>query len=178
MAHRLPHVFSPFLILIGALLISMTLTTEAYSVDPHGYFENRCSHCHSNIEDFAKADLYIKDGKLCGRGCGHDIRQFLPQHYGHPNSEQALALYDLLFAQLQGSATDLTSSRGGFKTRCAICHINERELAQHHLVRKDGVVYGRYTGRELAAFLANHGRIRADELDFFVQLLMPLAPVH
>mgnify|MGYP000085246909 CR=1 FL=1 len=158
--------------------LSMCLTPKAWAVDAEALFEARCSTCHATVKGLVKAELFVDNGALCGRGCGYDIRQFLPTHHGHPNAQETQALYELFYAQVKDEALDLIKSRGGFKTRCAICHADEAELARRYLVRDGDVVRGRYSGRDLKAFLATHGRINAAELEFFVNLLTPLAPTR
>ena len=178
MKKNAPYALQLARVALVAVVVSMTLSAQAGAVDAEALFEARCSRCHPKVQDLVKAELFIENGALCGRACGHDIRLFLPTHHGHPTPEETEALYDLFFSQLKGDAIDLIRSRGGFKARCAICHTDERALARRYLVREGDVVRSRYTGRELSEFLANHGRISAGELDFFVKLLSPLAPTR
>lgn len=81
---------------------------------------------------------------------------------------ETAALYDLLLWQVQAG--------GKFKSRCAICHVRARELARLSLLRDGDVLRGRYSGRDMTEFLAGHGRIETAEIDFFIELLMRLAP--
>lgn len=161
-----------------AAAVVLPLSAAAEGIDGEALFEARCSRCHPKVQDLVNAELFMENGTLCGRACGHDIRLFLPTHRGHPTPEETEALYSLFFQQLKGEDLDAVKSRGGFKSRCAICHTDERELARRYLVRDGDVVRGRYSGRELKPFLTNHGRIDAAELDFFVNLLTPLAPTR
>ncbi|MCK5445973.1 MAG: hypothetical protein KAI73_10140 [Rhodospirillaceae bacterium] len=150
------------------VLASFTLATEAYSFDVHELFETRCGQCHQHSGDVAQERLVIAKGILRGRTSGNDILVFLPKHHGRPNPKETAALYDLFFSQVKGG--------GVFKDRCAICHVSAREFARLNLIRDCDVVRGRYTGNNLTEFLVNHGRIGADEVDFFIQLMARLAP--
>lgn len=161
-----------FLRSIGAsvrhVLPCFILSTEAFSFDVHELFEGRCGGCHQHAGDLARESLVIADGILRGQTSRREIRALLPAHYGNLNPMEAEALYDLLLWQ--------NGAGGEFKARCAICHIRARELAQTNLVRDGDVLRGRYSDRDMTEFLTNHGRIEAMEVDFFIQLLMRLAP--
>ncbi len=150
------------------VLASISLTSEALSFDVHEMFEARCGRCHQHAGDLALDKLAIDNGALRSRTSGNDIRAFLPDHFGHPNPEETAALYDMFFWQVKGG--------GKFKDRCAICHVRARELARLNLVRDGDAVRGRYTGNDISEFLSNHGRIDANEVDFFVQLLARMTP--
>ncbi len=161
--------FLKFLRAAGLVVVaSIALVTEAFSFDVHEMFEARCGRCHQHAGDLALKKLVIDNGVLRGRTSGNDIRAFLPNHFGYPNPEETTALYNMFVWQVEGG--------GRFKARCAICHIRARELARLNLVRDGDAVRGRYTGNDLSEFLSGHGRIDANEVDFFVRLLAQMAP--
>jgi len=103
------------------------------------------------------------DGHLRGRASGRDIRAFLATHHPPPRPGQIEALYRLLRRHAEAA--------GQFRERCAICHDHARELARLELIMVDGRLRGRYTGRDIDEFLANHGRLDAAGVEFFVDLL-------
>jgi hypothetical protein len=142
--------------------------STAFSSGVHEWFESRCGACHDHAGDLAREELTIANGVLISRKRGHDIRSFLPGHYGNPTRIEIAALYALMFLQVQ--------AEGEFKARCAVCHIKAKDLARLSLVRSGNILRGRYSKRDMAEFLSKHGRIKADEVDFFMQLFLRLLP--
>ena len=161
--------FRKFIInLAGITLTSFIFPSGALSADIHDWFESRCGECHQHMGDLAQESLTYIDGTLSGQTSGKDIRIFLPNHYGKPTPKETAALYDQLLWQIQAGRK--------FKTRCAICHVRARTLAQKKLLRDNDTLRGRYTGRDMTEFLKHHGRIDAEEVVFFIQLLTRLSP--
>ena len=154
----------------GVVLACSIFATEASSFDVHELFESRCGGCHEHAGDLARETLVITDGLLRGKTTGRDIRAFLPTHYGNPLPAETAALYDLLSWQVRAG--------GKFKTRCAICHVSARKLVRSRLFRDGNILRGRYSGRDMTKFLPGHGRIEAEEVGFFLQLLERLAPME
>lgn len=169
MAHTLSHALKFVVASAVVVLACFTFAVEASSSDVHELFENRCGRCHEHAGDLAQEDLVIVDGVLRGRTSNSDISAFLPTHYGKLQPFESFALYDLLAWQVQAGAA--------FKTRCAICHVKARTLARTNLVRDDNVLRGRYSGRDITAFFARHGRIEESEINFFIRLFMRLSPM-
>ena len=62
-------------------------------------------------------------------------------------------------------------SGGVFREKCTACHRRAVGLARTWLVLKDGKVTGRYTGRDIGAFLENHGRLTEDEIPKVLAML-------
>lgn len=162
------YIFKFVMVSVGIILACLVPATEAFSFDVHELFESRCGSCHQHAGDLTREKLIITDGILRGRASGRDIRVFLPDHYGNPNPAEAAALYDLFILQVQAD--------GEFSARCAICHVRARELARINLISDGDFLRGRYSGRDITEFLSGHGRIEAAEIDFFVKLLMRMAP--
>jgi hypothetical protein len=68
-----------------------------------------------------------------------------------------------------------TEAAGQFREHCAICHDHARELARLELIIVDGRLRGRYSGRDMAEFLKEHGRLDAAGVAFFHDLLSRMA---
>ncbi len=169
MAHTSLNLLKFVLASAAVVLACFTFAAEAFSFDVHELFENRCGGCHEHASDLTQEELVIIDGILRSQKSNRDIRTFLPTHYGNLQPSETLALYDLLSWQVQAG--------GKFKTRCAICHVKARTLAQMNLIRGDNVLRGRYSDRDMTEFLAYHGRIEEADISFFIQLFMRLSPM-
>ena len=66
---------------------------------------------------------------------------------------------------------DIELSGGLFEKKCRICHDRAVKLARTELTIKDGRLVGRYSKRDIATFLAGHGRLTADEVPLIVDML-------
>jgi mono/diheme cytochrome c family protein len=137
----------------------------AESVDLHRLFEERCQSCHGHAGDFAREHLSIVEGVLRGRT--PDLRRFLERHHGPRTAAEADALYQMFFRQVEAG--------GRFKQRCGICHDSAADLARNRLIVVDGTLRGRYTGRDIHAFLLDHGRLDAKDAAFFYDALLQVA---
>ena len=58
-----------------------------------------------------------------------------------------------------------------FRKKCEICHVRAVDVARDKLILRDGELVGRYTGRDTALFLTNHGRLTAEEILVMVEVL-------
>jgi hypothetical protein len=76
-------------------------------------------------------------------------------------TEQRLVAEDARFAQ----------DGGRFKERCGNCHGKVDTFAQKELVLVDGRLQGRYSGRDVAAYLLTHATRSQEEAAFFEHLL-------
>ncbi|HEY9164090.1 MAG TPA: hypothetical protein VIN57_05735 [Magnetovibrio sp.] len=159
-----------------AVIAGLTIAANVYAQDGASLFEARCASCHKSSQELAVMTLVVDGGVLRSSVSGKDIREFLPRHRGHPDADQTLALYDLLFSDLKSCPNVRTQGGGGFEARCAICHGTARELASQKLVREGDIVRGRYSGQELSEFLDTHARICTDDRDYFFRMLSDLAP--
>ncbi len=144
----------------GSALHGMT----ARALDYHDLFEARCGACHEHAGDLARDTLIVVDGKLVGRETDNDIRTFLSAHYGGLSVDESAVLYDMLFRQV--------AAAGFFRERCSICHLRARDLAKANLIAVGSELRGRYSGRDMAAFLPGHGRLDAEEADFIHDALL------
>ncbi|MDP6705132.1 MAG: hypothetical protein QF893_02215 [Alphaproteobacteria bacterium] len=155
------------IVVLLATAISGTRVSGAESVNYHDFFEGRCGSCHGHSGDLAREQLVIVDGRLLGRESGNDIRSYLAGHYGRLSPDQVARVYAVLFRQ--GRAGGL------FKTKCRICHGRARELAKTSLVVVAGQLRGRYSGRDVGAFLKRHGRLEDREVKVVYEALLALA---
>jgi mono/diheme cytochrome c family protein len=155
----------PMAVVLAAGLLTSILggaKAPAESVDLHRLFEQRCQSCHGHAGDFAREHLSIVDGVLRGRT--PNLRRFLERHHGPRTAAEADALYRMFFRQVEAG--------GRFKQRCAICHDSAANLARDRLIVVDGTLRGRYTGRDIRAFLLDHGRLDAKDAAFFYDALL------
>lgn len=142
---------------LGLALAFWPRVCSAQTLDPHVIYESRCAGCHApHAGDFVLDSLTMDDNILVGRKSGHSVEAFLLSGHGRLSPEETAALLDhLLFIQQSG---------GLFKDKCGICHSRMVDLARTHLIERDGVIYGRYSGRNIPDFLQGHGRLHGDEI--------------
>lgn len=96
-------------------------------------------------------------------------RALLAEGHGRLAPEEVEVIVALL--------SSIRSSGFVFQDKCAICHVRASDLARRELILKDGELYGRYSGRDIAAFLARHGRLTGAELpDMLATLKRQLTP--
>lgn len=138
------------------LLIALSaLNQSALAADPHALFESRCGRCHEHAGSLVRETLELDQGVVRGARSGRDMAAFLPRHRGALTPAETAVLLDMFRRQLLWG--------GVFQARCRICHDSARALALDRLVLREGALYGRYSGREIGAFLAFHGRATAPE---------------
>jgi len=148
---------------LAAILISTT-GAAAQSDDPHRIYEQRCAGCHTpHAGDFAQESLLEQDGRLLGRESGRDLRGFLEAGHGKLEPAEIDTIVEQLGAILQRGAL--------FQRKCRICHDRARELARLQLIVKDDILRGRYSEREIADFLRDHGRLTEEEVPIVVEML-------
>ena len=136
----------------------------AQAGDPHALYEQRCGKCHSpHAGAFVAESLERRDGKVVGRDSGRELRAFLARGHGRLASDDV----DVMVAHL----TSILAAGGLFREKCLICHGRAKELARLELILRDGRVTGRYSGRDIAVFLAGHGRLEPDEVPTIVLML-------
>lgn len=154
------------ILLLGVAIAAGSARAQDTSPDRHRTFQEHCARCHQHAGTVGE-QLEIADGVLRGKISERDIRAFLAAHHPPPRPGQIEALYRLLRRHAEAA--------GQFRERCAICHDHARELARLELIVVDGRLRGRYTGRDIGEFLANHGRLDAAGVEFFVDLLSRMA---
>lgn len=129
--------------------------------DLHAYWHDRCHACHADAGAFARSTLQVVNGKLQGRHHRDDLPKFLSQHYA------AHELVQPLIAML--AAQVATAPR--FMEQCSGCHGRAADFARQSLVREQGVLKGRQSGRPVAATLRGHGDLAPGEVSAMVSAL-------
>ena len=152
--------------LLTALLLAVAgiPAVQAQTSDPHEIYEQRCGSCHTpHAGEFAQESLRQEDGRLVGNGSGRDLRGFLEAGHGKLKPAEI----DILVEQL-----GLIVERGAlFQRKCLICHERSVVLARLELIMRDGTLTGRYSGRNIADFLEDHGRLTEEEVPQMVDVL-------
>ncbi|MBW4709765.1 hypothetical protein KX928_18410 [Roseobacter sp. YSTF-M11] len=155
------------------VLICWGGAAAAQPIDPHALYEEGCAECHApHAGDFAFDGLELLGNTLVGKTSGRPLSVFLEAGHGHLSPAEIEVMVKFL--------SDIRQSGRLFLKKCRICHSNAKELARHGLVLHDDKLYGRYTGREIARFLANHGRLEPGEVAIMLNVLkrqMLSAPV-
>lgn len=153
------------------LLVLLTLppvSGQAQGLEQTGLYWEHCGGCHDGAGALARKSLDLVDGVLRGRRGGTPLRDFLPGHVRKLSLEEVRVIESALLRVAQG--------KGRFQERCGICHRSAEDLARHHLILADGVLRGRYSGRDIGEFLASHGTRSGEEADFFHKVLRRWAP--
>ncbi len=146
-------------ILTGSVAIAVART-----IDPHRLYEQRCSGCHTpHAGSFVRQNLVEDRGRLIGRKTGREVRAFLEAGHGNLTLEETKSMVAHL--------TNIQSARGLFQDKCIICHDRAVVLARTELAIEDGRLVGRYSKRDIAQFLTNHGRLKSDEVARMVDVL-------
>ena len=136
----------------------------AQAGDPHALYEQRCGKCHSpHAGEFAAESLERRDDKIVGRDSGRELRAFLARGHGRLAPPEV----DAMVAHL----TEILAAGGLFLEKCLICHGRAKGFARLELIMRDGRVTGRYSGRDIAAFLSGHGRLEPDEVPTIAEML-------
>jgi mono/diheme cytochrome c family protein len=123
--------------------------------DIHQLWDRQCGGCHGHAGAFARQSLKVVDGVLRGRADGRDVSVLLRTHNGGYGPDDITAIYAMLLAQAQTPEL--------FRVRCGECHPTAAQLVREQVVSRDGVLYGRYSGRRIAEYLPRHGKL--DEAD-------------
>lgn len=151
-------------LLAGVFLLALTVS-DARAVDFHTVFEDRCTSCHGHAGAFVRENLAIVDGTLASSR-GKPLTNFLKRHAGGLTPDE-IALFEEVF-KMQIVADGL------YEERCTICHDSARELARLELMVRDGVLIGRYTGRDIGEFMQLHGRLTSSEAERMTEALQAI----
>lgn len=153
------------LLALAVLLLVRLHSAAAQAIDPHRLYEQKCASCHEpHASDLARSALVVRSGAVVGRASGRPLAQLLTGHRGTRLSEAEIkALVDHFGAML---ATGWL-----FQEKCIACHERAVVLARTYLADKDGRIVGRYSGRDMAAFLAEHGRLSPVEAEVILAML-------
>ena len=152
--------------LLGGAIVAAGLASGAAAADFHQIFETRCAGCHGHAGAFARDRLTEAEGTLRSLRTGREIAPFLARHLGGLSQDEIALFIDVFRNQLL--------SGGFFQERCDICHDRAYELARLRLVLRDGRLFGRYSGRDMAAFLPGHARMTAEEAERMIGALSAL----
>ncbi len=146
------------------LIAAVPGIVAAQASDPHRIYGQRCTRCHAgHAGDFARDSLEERGGQIVARRSGRPLAAFLRAGHGRLPPEQVAVLTDHLAAILGREAL--------FQRKCRACHARALPLARLKLILRDGRLTGRYTDRDIAAFLGYHGRLTAREVPVLVEML-------
>lgn len=151
--------------MIGAAVLLAPQPRADAQTSPHTLYETRCAGCHEpHAREFAQKSLDLKDGRVFLKGTDKALAEFLTRHPRKPLSkEDAETLDRQLAAMLQTGFL--------FQEKCVSCHERASVLARLRLIERDGKLLGRYTGRDIAGFMLEHGRLTPDEAEIIVAML-------
>ena len=107
------------------------------------------------------------DGSLRLKGSGVPLSAFLGKHPVRLADDDLRALLETL--------ATIVSNGAEFHARCTVCHGQVEQFARANLVLQNGILVGRYSGREIAPFLNSHARLDADGGAFFLTVLKRFA---
>lgn len=151
-------------ILWVGILVCAAVSASAQQVDPHRTYERKCGTCHAaHAGDFAWEAVTETDDGLAGRVSGRPVRDILAGGHGGLTEPEVEALLDQ-FALIR-------QSDRLFRKKCRICHDSAVRLARLELILDDGRLRGRYTGRDIEAFLHRHGRLDPSEVARMITIL-------
>lgn len=124
----------------------------AQTIDPHAVYERQCGGCHSpHAGEFARENLVRRGDSIVGRKSGKEVGRFLADGHGGLVAQEAKAVAAHL--------ASIVKNDGVFNDRCKICHGRAADFARLTLEIEKGRVTGLYSGRDIEAFLLNHGRL-------------------
>lgn len=171
--HTLPrHALHLALALISACAAWIAAPYDAAAQgDPHSIYEARCAACHEpHAREFAQKSLDLKDGHVLLKGTDTLLSGFLQKHPRRPLSKEDADILDRqLAAMLQSGFL--------FHEKCIVCHDRAASFARLNLIERDGVLKGRYSDRDIAQFLCDHGRLSDAEAETILAMLRrQLAP--
>ena len=152
-------------VLILALAWAFPAAGLVRADDAHTLFETDCATCHGpHAGAFTRDSIIVAEDGLRGRQNGALLATFLRKHAGGRTAEDVFKLLDMFRHQV--------AAGGVYAKRCRICHERARDLARHELKVVEGRLVGRYTQRDIAHFLARHGRLQPDERAPLLALLL------
>lgn len=157
--------------LFAALMSTMTGfagVAAAQSNQPpdfHVIFEERCLRCHGHAGPFVMDALSLVDGVLVGSD-GRPVEPLLRAHFGGLDRDTLRLFLDTFETQVR--------SGGLFRERCVFCHGPAYHFARLNLVVNDGLLTGRYSGRDIGLFLRNHGRLNPEQAARMTEVFLAL----
>ena len=148
---------------VMAFVLPLFFATAGRAQELHELFEERCGRCHGHAGTFARENLAVTGGQLLGRRSGRAVSRFLQGHYGRLSDGEIADLVALFRFQI--------ASAGLYREMCLICHDSARDLAKNRLLVRNDRLVGRYSGRDMAEFLLQHGRLSESQAEFMLQVL-------
>lgn len=149
-------------LVISAVVWAVSL--NAQQTDPHLIYEENCAGCHvPHAGDFVTEKLIATDNGLVGKASGRPVIDYLKAGHGKLSDQKI----DVLIEQFEF----IQESGRLFKDKCIICHDNAAKFARLKLILRDGILTGRYSDRDVAEFLLQHGRLNASEAQKMVEVL-------
>ncbi len=146
------------------LLIFLSGFAAAQQIDPHAVYEQDCAGCHApHAGEFVFDKLKLLNDSLVAKKTGQPVSVLLESGHGGLSPAETEAILDLFL--------NIRQSGRLFFEKCRICHINAKELARINLIVRDDRLMGRYTGRDIAEFLLDHGRLELNEITIMVEVL-------
>lgn len=155
-------------IAMGALAALLAFTAPhpalGQSMDVHELFEARCGRCHGHSGTFARKSLKRSDGRIVGQKSGEEVGAFLKSHFGNLTDDEIARVLEAFGRQLETGAI--------YERKCRDCHDRAAELARLKLrIDSEGQLQGRYTGRDIVAFMGRHGRLTEAEAAIITDML-------
>ncbi|WP_306114949.1 MULTISPECIES: hypothetical protein [unclassified Roseovarius] len=145
-------------------VVVWAVSSNAQQSDPHLIYEQRCAGCHApHAGDFVTEQLIATENGLVGKASDRPVIDYLKAGHGKLSDQEIDVLVEQ-FEFIQGTGRL-------FKEKCIICHDNAAEFARLKLILRDDILTGRYTDRDVAEFLLNHGRLDASEAKKMVEVL-------
>ncbi len=147
-----------------ACLLCAAFAAQAQQADPHLVYERKCGTCHAaHAGDFVWEALTETGDGLAGRVSGRPVRDMLLRGHGGLTAPEIDSLLEQ-FARIRQSGQL-------FRRKCVICHDSAVQLARRELALDGDRLVGRYTGRDIAAFLIGHGRLDRSEVTDMIAIL-------
>ncbi|SNS07620.1 hypothetical protein [Antarctobacter heliothermus] len=155
--------------LIGLVALLGAFEVSAQQTDAHQLYEGACAKCHAaHAGDFVFESLMMTGDGLVGRSNGVPVFEFLASGHGRISAAEVAVLMRHFTSIQEGSQL--------FQQKCYVCHQRAVLLSEVKLITRDGQLTGRYSGRDIADFLAEHGRLTPEEVPVILERLTTNLP--